>query len=70
MKARKSASLGLLILLIGFAGCGSEANSTGTSTEPGIAISPVSASAGDSDLVLTVTGSKFFHATHDKSVVV
>jgi hypothetical protein len=71
MKARKAAPLCLLILLIGIGGCGSGSSSIGSpSSTPGISISPVSAIAGSSDLVLTVTGSTFVGERHDQSVVV
>ena len=71
MKSRKAASLALLVLLIGAGGCGSESSLKGSSTSvPGISISPISAIAGSSDLVLTVTGSNFADALHNTSVVV
>jgi hypothetical protein len=69
MNATNAASLGLLILLLGFGGCGSE--STGSPPPaPGISISPVMALAGSPDLVLNVTGSNFVDDTHNRSVVV
>src|SRR5207302_845412 len=78
MIARKAASFYFLTFLVAMlmtiGGCGSESNSNGTQPQPqpqpNIAISPVSAMAGSSDLVLTVTGSNFLSATHNKSVVV
>jgi hypothetical protein len=71
MNARKAVSLCFVSLLIGIGGCGSGASSMGPPTgPPGISISPVSAIAGSSDLVLIVTGSNFVDDTHNKSVVV
>ena len=70
MKTRKAASLCFLTLLIVIGGCGSESSSKGSPGAPGISISPISSIAGSPDLVLTVSGSNFAHATNNKSVVV
>ena len=70
MKPKEAASLCVLTLWIGMVGCGSGSSSLKQQTTPGISISPVSAVAGSSDLVLDVTGPGFANETHDKSVVV
>lgn len=71
MKARKAAAICALSLLIGIGGCGSYSSPARTpAAVPEISISPVSVVAGSSDLVLTVTGSKFTDDAHNKSVVV
>jgi IPT/TIG domain len=68
---RAQAIIWVLILLINLVGCGSDSNPRNRPpSEPNISISPVSATAGSSDVVLTVTGSKFVSDTHNKSVVV
>jgi IPT/TIG domain len=67
----KAARMCLLVLLISFVGCGSEPISQPiTARQPNISISPVSATAGSSDLVLNVTGTNFANQQHDQSVVV
>ena len=71
MKAREAGSLCFLTLLIGIGGCGSGSSSMGLpGSTRGISISPVSAMAGSSDLVLTVAGLKFVDDAHNKSLVV
>lgn len=74
MKARKAAPIGVLILLIGVAGCGSTPlprapSSTGSSASS-ITISPTSALIGSSDVQLTITGSNFDGAGVIQSEVV
>ena len=70
MKPKEAALLSVLTLWIGMAGCSSGSSSIQQQTTPGISISPVSAVAGSSDLVLDVTGTGFANETHDTSVVV
>lgn len=71
MRSRTSASLCLLALLIGISGCGSESNPARTWTAPpSISISPIYATTGSADLVLTVIGSGFVGEIHDQSIVV
>ena len=75
MNARRAATICFLTVLIGIGGCGSDSSSAGAPTPtptptPSISISPVSATTGSSDLVLTVTGSNFVDDAHNKSVVV
>jgi len=67
----KAAAARVLILSISLVGCGSESNQFNPPpSQPNISISPVSATAGSSDLVLTVTGSNFGDDAHKKSIVV
>ena len=70
MRPREAASLCVLTLWIGMAGCGSGSSPIKQQTTPGISISPVSVIAGSSDLVLDVTGPAFANENHNKSVVV
>lgn len=68
---KTQAIIWMLILLINLVGCGSDSNPRNRPpSEPNISISPVSAMAGSSDVVLTVTGSNFINDTHNRSVVV
>jgi len=69
MQVTKAVLLGCLILLLGSGGCGSAGMGSSSST-PNISISPSSAVAGSPDLTVTVTGSNFANADHNKSLVV
>jgi trimeric autotransporter adhesin len=68
MTVFKALSLGCVILLSGVDGCGSAGKGT-VPPSPNISIAPTSAVVGSADLVLTVTGTNFANADHDKSSV-
>jgi hypothetical protein len=59
----------LTILIVGVWGCG-EDKRVGPPDQPSISISPTNAVAGSSDLTLTVTGTDFASAAHNRSYVV
>ena len=70
----KIAHVVLMILVMAITGCGSQ-SPMGSSLPPpppptDISISPTTVAAGNSDLVLTVTGTHFVSAANTKSIVV
>ena len=74
MKTKIAIHVVLMILVMAITGCGSQSPMGSSSPPPppptDISISPTTVAAGNSDLVLTVTGTDFVSAANTKSIVV